>query len=117
MKSNALLLLITICLFSCSVFNSLNSNTVINPGQDFVLGNNEHGSFTVQLRNDARYPLSYYLAPIAGGKHSGQQIVPNATVKIKVDKNTAFVIQNGGKDTASVTLKVTGDTGLSMGYQ
>lgn len=118
MKSNALLfLIISSCLFSCSVFSSLNSNTAIDPGKDFVLGNNEHGSFSVNLRNDARYPLSFYLAPIAGGKHSGQQIAPNATVKIKVDKNTAFVIQNLGNDTARVTLKVTGDTGLSMGYQ
>ena len=117
MKSITLSLLISTCLFSCSLFNTLSSNTLIDPGKDFVLGNNEHRSFTVQLRNDAPYALQYYLAPITGGTHSGQQIAPNATVKIKVDKNTAFVIENSGKDTASIMLKVKGDTGLSMGYQ
>jgi len=118
MKSYALFfLVISSCLFSCSVFSSLHSNTVIEPGKDFVLGNNEHGSFRVQLKNDAKNTIQIYLAPISGGTHSGQPVAPNATVKIKVDKNTALVIQNPNKDTASVILKVTGDTGLNMGYQ
>ena len=110
-------LVISSCLFSCSVFSSLHSNTIIEPGKDFVLGNNEHGSFRVQLKNNSINTIQIYLAPISGGTHSGQPVAPNATVKVKVDKNTALVIQNPSKDTASVTLKVTGDTGLNMGYQ
>lgn len=118
MKSYPLFfLVISSFLFSCSVFSSLRSNTIIEPGKDFVLGNNEHGSFRVQLKNDAKNTIQIYMAPISGGKHSGQPVAPNASVKVKVDKNTALVIQNPNKDTASVILEVTGDTGLNMGYQ
>jgi len=118
MKSNAFLFVsIALFLFSCSVFSSLNSNTTIEPGKSFVLGNNEHQSFNVKLRNDSKNTIELYLAPINGGKHSAQKIASGASVKVKVGNNTALVIQNPGKDTANVTLKVTGDTGLSMGYQ
>jgi hypothetical protein len=43
--------------------------------------------------------------------------VPNETVKVKADKNTALVIENKSSEQANVTLKVTGDIGLSMGYK
>lgn len=102
---------------SCSVFSSLNSNTVIKPNDSFILGNNEHGSFKVQLKNVSKNDLNVYHAPVGGGRHSGQTVKPNESVTIKVDRNTALVIQNATPDTASVDLKVTGDLGLSMGYK
>lgn len=99
------------------MLGSLNSTTTIEPGKNFVLGNNQHQSFKVQLRNDSKDTMELYLAPINGSKHSAQKIAPTASVKVKVKRNTALVIQNPSIRTANVILKVTGDTGLSMGYQ
>lgn len=103
---------------SCSVFQSLHSTTYIAPQQQFALGNNKHGSFRVQLTNQSSNPVYLHLAPVDGGSYSPQTVAPNETVKVKVYKNTAIIIRNKSTiDTAAVALKVTGDLGLSMGYQ
>lgn len=105
-------LLLALILASCS----LTSNTIIKPNDSFVLGNNQHGSFKVKLKNVSRNNLEIFQAPVDGGKHSMKKIKPNQSATVEVDRNTALVISNMSKDTASVDLKVTGDTGLSMGY-
>ncbi len=112
MKTLFTTVLVAITLASCS----LTSNTIIKPNDNFVLGNNEHGSFKVKLKNVSKNNIEVYHAPIKGGKHSAQKVKPNEYATLKVDRNTALVISNASKDTASVDLKVTGDTGLSMGY-
>ncbi|TAD98954.1 MAG: hypothetical protein EAZ97_10065, partial [Bacteroidetes bacterium] len=100
-------------LTSCA---TLNSNTSIQPNENFILGNNKHGSFKVNLKNVSKQELQVYLAPIDGGKHSPQNVKPSQTINVKVDANTALFIVNKSSDTVSVKLKVTGDLGLSMGY-
>jgi len=112
MKSLFTTLSLAILLASCS----LTSNTIIKPNDSFVLGNNKHGAFKVKLKNVSKNNIEVYHAPIAGGKHSSQKVKPNESATVKVDRNTALIINNTSKDTASVDLKVTGDTGLSMGY-
>lgn len=112
MKTLFTTLLLAFVLTSCS----LTSNTMIKPNDSFVLGNNQHGSFKVKLKNVSRNNLEVYHAPIEGGRHSSQKVKPNEYATVKVDRNTALIINNTSKDTASVDLKVTGDTGLSMGY-
>lgn len=112
MKTILTTLLLATIFTSCS----LTSNTIIKPNDSFVLGNNEHGSFKVSLKNVSKNNLEVYHAPIEGGKHSSQKVKPNEYATVKVDRNTALIINNTSKDTASVDLKVTGDTGLSMGY-
>lgn len=99
---------------SCS---SLTSVTTIKPNDSFILGNNTHGKFKVKLKNVSKNDLEVYHTPINGGRHSSQTLKLNESVLVKVDKNTALVIANKSNDTASVELKVTGDTGLSMGYK
>lgn len=110
-------LVVSILTSSCGVFGSLNSNTSIKPNESFVLGNNEHNSFKVKLKNVSKNEITTYKAPINGGTHSPQIIRPDETVTVKVESNTALVIENKSNDYASVDLKVTGDLGLSMGYK
>jgi hypothetical protein len=109
----AILLLVT----SCVVFGSLTSNTTIKPNESFVLGNNEHGTFKVKLKNVSNHDLQIIKAPITGGTHSPIILSPNETIKVKAESNTAIVIENKSNEIASVDLYVTGDTGLSMGYK
>ena len=109
----ALVILIT----SCSMFKTITSNTVISPQNSFVLGNNKHGTFTVQLKNVSTNDLVLHRAPISGGTHSYVTVKPTETVKVNVESNTALIIENKSNDTASVDLYIKGDTGLSMGYK
>ena len=117
MKTIILLFATLLLTISCSVFGSLTSNTTIKPDQSFVLGNNEHGTFKVKLKNVSNHDLQIIMAPITGGTHSPITVSPNETVTVKAERNTAIVIENKSNDGASVDLYVTGDTGLSMGYK
>ena len=96
---------------------ALTSNTVIKANDSFILGNNQHGSFKVKLRNVSKENITVYQAPIEGGTHSPQIVKPNQLVKVSVDKNTALIVANKSVETVSVDLKVVGHLGLSMGYK
>lgn len=117
MKTIITSFLLAMALTSCSVFGSLTSNTTIQPNESFVLGNNEHGTFSLKLKNVSNHDLKILMAPITGGTYSPIMVKPRETVKVKVEQNTAILIENKSNEEASVDLYVTGDTGLSMGYQ
>jgi hypothetical protein len=105
---------LTILFTSCAV---LTSNTIIEPNNSFILGNNQHGKFNVKLKNTSQNDLIIHLNPINGGQHSFETVKPNKKLKVFVDKNTALVIDNQSSNQASVDLFVKGDVGLSMGYK
>ena len=108
--------LFVLSIAACGSFGSVTSNTTITPNNSFKLGNNEHGKFNVKLKNIGTYNLTVYKAPIAGGQHSATIVKPQQTIQVAVDANTALIIDNNSNTTASVLLKINGDTGLSMGY-
>ncbi len=117
MKSIISFFVVVIAITSCSMFKSVTSNTTITPQNSFVLGNNEHGTFSVKLKNVSKNDVVIHRAPIAGGNHSYVTVQPNETVNVQVEDNTALVIENKTNDTASVDLIIKGDIGLSMGYK
>jgi hypothetical protein len=96
---------------------TLTSTTMIKPKDAFVLGNNEHGAFTVKLKNISDHDVQLWQVPIAGGQHSPMVVSPGKKTKVKVERNTALRIENNESTEASVQLLVSGDTGLSMGYK
>ena len=97
---------------------TLTSTTYIKANDSFLLGNNEHGEFSVKLKNVSPNDVTVHRAPIAGGKHSTQVVKPAESVVVKVEKNTALVVGNKSSEQATVQLLVKGDTGsLSMGYK
>ncbi len=108
---------IVILITSCSLFQTVTSNTTITPQNSFVLGNNKHGNFTVKLKNVSKNEVVLHRSPITGGNHSYVTVKPTETVKVNVESNTALIIENKSNDTASVDLYIKGDTGLSMGYK
>lgn len=114
MKKVVLFVAIVATLSSC---RTLTSTTTIKPYDSFVLGNNEHGSFSVKVKNISSEDITTFKAPIAGGTHTYEIIKPSATTKVSVEKNTALIFENKSGKTANVELYVKGDTGLSMGYK
>lgn len=96
---------------------TLTSTTTIEANNSFVLGNNQHGTFSVRLKNISENDVELHRAPVDGGRHSFEIIKPGQTKRVKVERNTALVIENKSNSEASVELFVQGDTGLSMGYK
>lgn len=117
MKKIISIFAIVIATSSCSMFKSVTSNTTITPQNSFVLGNNEHGIFSVKLKNRSKNEVILHRSLIAGGNHSYVTVQPNETVKVNVEENTSLVVENNTNDTASVDLHIKGDTGLRMGYK
>jgi hypothetical protein len=117
MKKLIAIVTIVIAFTSCSIFKTVTSNTTIQPNDSFVLGDNIHGQFSVKLKNVSKNAVTVYHAPKDGGKHTFETVQPNQTIKVKVEPNTALVVENKSNDLASVDLLVKGDTGLSMGYK
>lgn len=112
---NLIIFCLALVVFATSC--ALTSNTIIKSNESFVLGNNQHGSFKVKLRNVSKENITVYQAPIGGGTHSPRIVKPNQLVRVNVDKNTALIVDNKSLETVSVDLKVVGDLGLSMGYK
>lgn len=106
-----------IIILSASACRTLHSVTTIEPQNSFILGNNPHNTFKVQLTNQGKNAVEIWHAPISGGNHSPLKVQPNQTVSVKVERNTALRIENKSNDTTDVKLRVRGDLGLSMGYK
>lgn len=112
-------------LFIASIFiaslltscRTLTSTTYIDANNSFVLGNNEHRTFSVRLKNASSSNVEVHHAPIAGGTHTYETVKPGQTVSVSVEKDCALVIDNRSTNKATVELLVKGDTGLSMGYK
>jgi hypothetical protein len=77
---------------SCGIFNSLTSNTTIKPNESFVLGNNEHGTFKVKLKNASNHDLKIIMAPITGGTHSPIIVKPNETISVQASRYSCLKI-------------------------
>lgn len=96
---------------------TLTSVTTIKSQDSFVLGNNQHGPFSVKLKNISNKDVAVHHEPIDGGRHSFEIVTPGQTVNLMVEKNTALIIANQSTKQVDVKLLVVGDTGLSMGYK
>jgi hypothetical protein len=117
MKTIITSIALAVTISSCSVFGSLTSNVSIKANESFVLGNNEHGTFKAKIKNVSNHPVTIVMRPIDGGSYSPQTVMPNESVAVKTERNTALVIENKSNEAASIDLKINGDTGLSMGYK
>ncbi|MFZ4105101.1 hypothetical protein [Flavobacterium sp.] len=111
------IVLVSLFFTSCLPFQTLNSTTYIKPKESFLLGINAHGKFLAKVTNTSFTPITIWKCPTSGGKHSPVTLNQSATIKVKVEKNTALQIENDSEEQISIQLKVRGDIGLSMGYQ
>ncbi len=50
-------IIVAITLNSCSIFRSLTSVTTIEPNNSFILGQGEHGSYSIDLENTSKTSL------------------------------------------------------------
>jgi len=103
MKKAMIILAAAITFSSCS----LSSRTTIGPQKAFELGDGKHGSFKAVVKNDSDVPVEVETKLIT--------LQPGQQKTVRFDADTKAIFKNTGNKTAAVLLKVTGDTGLTMG--
>jgi hypothetical protein len=113
---NVLFLLVSVSLLATAC-RSLTSVTTIKANESFVLGNNPHRGYSVELENTAKYDLTIIQSDLDGVVKSTMVAQPKKKITLKIAPNTVLRIENKANKSADVALKVVGDTGLSMGYQ
>lgn len=111
MKKVVIILLAAIPLSSCS----LTSRTTIGPQKAFELGDGRHGSFKAVVKNDSDVPVVVYQVPLGGAEIKLIALQPGQQKTVRFAADTKAIFKNTTNKEAAVLLKVTGDTGLTMG--
>jgi hypothetical protein len=118
MKKVLFILTILACFgTACGVFGKLTSQTTIGANESFVLGEGQHGSYNVRLRNKTRQTLTITQTQIDGTVIKTVSAPYNEWLSLDIAGDTAIRISNTSNRAAAVDLIVKGDTNLSMGYQ
>lgn len=117
MKKYLIVFILMIVITSCGIFNSLTSTTTIKPNDSFVLGKNQHSSFKAKVTNLSQVDIELYEITLDGILGNKIILKPSKTIILAVEKNIGIVVENKSNNTINVGIKVTGDTGLTMGYK
>lgn len=100
-----------------NLFDSLTSTTVIEPNQSFVLGEGKHGGYNAKLVNKGKVDIEIFTESEKEKRKSVGILKPNDKAEFIILKNTKVIFKNLGDETAVIGIKLSGDTGLSMGYK
>ncbi len=111
MKKVFTILAAVITLSSCA----LTSRTSIGPQKAFELGDGRHGSFKAVVKNDSDVPVGVYQVPLGGAETKLTTLQPGQQKTVRFNADTKAIFKNTNNKEAAVLLKVTGDTGLTMG--
>ena len=111
MKKMVFLLVVAAAISSCS----LTSRTSIGPQKAFELGNGQHGSFKAVVKNDGDVAVDVFEVPLSSAEKKLLTLQPGQQKTVRFAADTKAVFKNNSNKEATVKLKVTGDTGLTMG--
>ena len=118
---SALIVLVSVSIFQAfgglNLFDSLTSTTIIEPNQSFVLGEGRHGAYTAKIVNKGKVDVE-----VSGERENEERkslgvLKPDDRGEYNVAKNMKVIFKNLGDKTATIGIKLSGDTGLSMGYK
>lgn len=113
MKKAAIILFLTMCFIAEAAFHS---TTYIEPFKSFILGKGTHGSFKAIITSEGPDKINIYTQQLGGIKTLLLVILPRQKEKVNISANTLVEFENANNTKATLVLKLTGDTGLSMGY-
>jgi hypothetical protein len=99
------------------LFDSLTSTTIIEPNQSFVLGEGKHGGYTAKIINKGKTDVEVFAAAENEERKSLGVLKPKDKGEYNVAKNTQVIFKNLGDKTATIGIKLAGETNLSMGYK
>ncbi len=111
MKQLLILLAAGLMIQSCA----LHSRTSIGPQKAFELGEGTHGSFKAKVKNDSEVPVEICSARLGQTEKKLLTLNPGQQTTLRFGADTKVIFKNNSSREAVVQLKVTGDTGLTMG--
>ena len=116
-RRSALIAVLAPFLTACATFESLTSNTVIDPGKSFLLGGGQRGAFVVRGVNVGSVPVIIYQER-DGKRDSLGTVPPRGEIDAEFAPRAMAIFRNTSmSERASVTVKITGDaSSLSMRY-
>jgi hypothetical protein len=118
---SAFIVLVSVSIFqafgSVNLFADLTSNTIIEPNQSFVLGEGKHGDYKAKIINKGEVDVEVFGEREDEERKSLGVLKPNDKNEYNIAKNTKVIFKNLGNKTATISIKLSGDTGLSMGYK
>ena len=99
------------------LFDNLTSTTYIEANKSFVLGEGKHGGYFAKITNKGETDVEVF------GKRENEErkslgvLKPDDKGEYNVAKNTQVIFKNLGDKTATIGIKLSGETNLSMGYK
>lgn len=95
------------------------SQTVIDPGKQFVLGGSQRGSFRVAANNVGPVPVSVAERSPDGTLTERGRLEPGARATLDFGRGAAALVRNLGERQAKLAFKISGDVsfGMGMGYE
>lgn len=100
-----------------AIYSDLTSTTVIEANQSFVLGEGKHDGYKAKIVNKGKVDIEIFTEAEKEERKSVSILKPNDKADFKILKNTKVIFKNLGNETATIGIKLSGDTGLSMGYK
>jgi hypothetical protein len=100
-----------------AIFNDLTSTTVIEANKSFVLGEGKHNGYKAKLVNKGKVDIEVFTETEKEAPKSVGVLKPNDKADFQILKNTKVIFKNLGNETATIGIKLSGDTNLSMGYK
>lgn len=100
-----------------ALFDSLTSTTTIEANQSFVLGEGKHDGYNAKLVNKGEVDIEVFTESEKEERKSVGVLKPNDKAEFTILKNTKVILKNLGDEPATIGIKLSGDTGLSMGYK
>jgi hypothetical protein len=100
-----------------AIFSDLTSTTVIEPNKSFVLGEGKHNGYKAKLINKGKVEIEIFTQSENEDAKSIGILKADEKADFKIIKNTKVIFKNLGKETATIGIKLSGDTNLSMGYK
>jgi hypothetical protein len=100
-----------------AIFSDLTSTTVIEPSQSFVLGEGKHKGYRAKLVNKGKVEIEIFTQSENEDAKSIGILKADEKADFRIIKNTKVIFKNLGNETATIGIKLSGDTNLSMGYK
>ncbi len=100
-----------------NLFDGLTSTTIIEPNKSFVLGEGKHNGYKAKLVNKGKVDIEIFTQNENTDAKSIGVLKPDEKANFAINKNTKVILKNLGNETATIGIKLSGDTNLSMGYK
>lgn len=105
-------LLLLLALFGCA---DITSQTIIDPGKQFVLGGQQRGAFRVAAHNVGPVPVNVAERRPDGTLAERGRLEPGGRATLAFAAGSAALVRNLGERQAKLDFKLSGDVSFGMG--